>query len=462
MSSMFRGKVRQVHFTGIGGSGMCGIAEVLCNLGFRVTGSDQREGEAVLRLRALGAQIGVGHRAELVHGADVLVRSTAIPATNVELVEAQRLGIPVIPRAEMLAELMRMKYGIAVAGTHGKTTTTSLLSACLQAAGLDPTVVVGGRLNALGANAQLGAGPLFVAEADESDGSFMLLAPTIAVVTNIDPEHLDHYGTFRNLVGTFVDFTNKVAFFGCAVLCLDHPVIQESLGRVRRRIVTYGLNLQADIRGEELGYDGFRSHFAVWKGRHRLGEVHLAMPGVHNVRNALATIAVSLELDIPFPTIVQALENFTGVQRRFTVRAEVAGRTIIDDYGHHPVEIAATLAGAAKGFPKRRIVAVFQPHRYTRVKELMGEFARCFNDASLLIVAPVYAAGEKPIPRVDHRELAKAIRAHGHRNVEVASDLDHALVLLEKYSEPGDLVVTLGAGDVNRLCGQLADRLHGC
>jgi UDP-N-acetylmuramate--alanine ligase len=457
---LFRGKVRHIHFIGIGGSGMCGIAEVMRNLGFHVTGSDRRESDVLARLRSLGAVVWVGQRAEQVIGADVVVKSTAIGADNVEVLEANRRNIAVIPRAEMLSELMRMKYGIAVAGTHGKTTTTSMLAVCMQAAGLDPTVVVGGRLNALGANAALGAGPFLVAEADESDGSFMMLAPTLAVVTNIDPEHLDHYGTFESLVSTFVDFTNKIPFFGCAVVCLDHPVVQrELLPRLKRRVLTYGLNLQADLRGEDLDFEGFRSRFSVWRGDARLGEVKLAMPGVHNVRNALAVIACAQELDIPFETAVAALESFTGVQRRFTVRAEVADRLIVDDYAHHPVEIAATLRGAAGGFPDRRIVAVFQPHRYTRVRDLGSEFCRCFNDAALLLVCPVYPAGEEPIPGVDHLRLADAIRACGHRDVRVAGDLHEALDLLVRETRPGDLVITLGAGDVNRLCPRLATAL---
>lgn len=457
---MFRGKVRRIHFVGIGGSGMCGIAEVLRNMGFDVTGSDLKEGEAVARLRGLGAQVLVGHRADNVVGADVVVRSTAVGLENVEVAEAVRLGIPVIQRAEMLAELMRMKYGLAVAGTHGKTTTTSMLARILRDANLDPTVVIGGRLDAIGSNAALGTGPYLVAEADESDGTFMLLAPTLAVVTNVDPEHLDHYGTFERLEATFVDFVNKVPFYGLAILCLDHPVVQRMLPRVRRRFVTYGLTLQADLRGEEITYDGLRTRFAVWRGRDRLGEVHLGMPGVHNVRNALAAVAGALELDIPFDVAARALEGFTGVQRRFTVRGEAGGRLVVDDYGHHPVEIQATLHAALRGFPQRRLVAVFQPHRYSRVRDLQGDFCRSFNDATQVLVCPVYAAGERPLEGVDHHRLAEGLRSHGHRDVVAVDNLDHAVRVLLETGHPGDVVVTLGAGDVNQVCVRLLERLR--
>ncbi len=456
---MFRGKVRQVHFVGIGGTGMSGIAEVLLNMGFAVTGSDLAAGEAVQRLRGLGAQVCIGHREENVAGADVVVRSTAVRAENVEIVAAARHGIPVIPRAEMLAELMRMKYGLAMAGTHGKTTVTSMLATVLHAAGLDPTVIIGGRLDRFGSNAQLGAGPYLVAEADESDGSFMLLAPTVAVVTNVDPEHLGHYGSFEKLVETFVAFTNKVPFFGYAVLCLDHPVVQRMLPQVRRRVVTYGLSVQADYRGEELEYSAFNSRFAVWRGQDRLGEVRLAMPGVHNVSNALAALATAVELDIPFQVAAQALEGFTGVQRRFTWCGEVAGRLVVDDYGHHPEEIMATLAAARGGFPERRLVAVFQPHRYSRVAQLQDEFARCFNQADEVVVCPIYRAGEAPVPGLDQHSLADAIRACGHRGVVAVDGLDQAVDHLLTSSRPGDLVMTLGAGDVNTVCRGLLDGL---
>ncbi len=461
MIEMFRGKVRQVHFVGIGGTGMCGIAEVLLNMGFEVTGSDLREGEVVQRLRERGARVAIGHAAENVAGADVVVRSTAVKEDNVEIKAAAQHAIPVIRRAEMLAELMRMKHGLAAAGTHGKTTVTSMLATCLHAAKLDPTVIIGGRLDAYGSNAQLGAGPYLVAEADESDGSFMLLAPTVAVVTNVDPEHLDHYGSFDKLVDTFVDFANKVPFYGYSVLCLDHPVVQEMLPRVRRRVVTYGLSVQADYRGEELGYDAFESRFAVWRGAERLGEVNLGMPGVHNVRNALASIATAVELDIPFATAAAALEGFSGIQRRFTLRGEAAGRLVVDDYGHHPEEIDATLGAARRGFPERRVVAVFQPHRYSRISSLRAEFARCFNDADEVVVCPVYRAGEDPVEGLDQDALAAEIRAHGHRKVQAVDSLDQAVEHLVRTGGPGDIVITLGAGDVNTVCHRLLERLGG-
>ncbi len=461
MIEMFRGKVRQVHFVGIGGTGMCGIAEVLLNMGFEVSGSDLREGEVVERLRALGARVAIGHAAENVAGADVLVRSTAVKQDNVEIQAANLLAVPVIRRAEMLAELMRMKHGLAAAGTHGKTTVTSMLATCLHAAGLDPTVIIGGRLDRFGSNAQHGLGPYLVAEADESDGSFMLLAPTVAVVTNVDPEHLDHYGSFDKLVDTFVDFANKVPFYGYAVLCLDHPVVQEMLPRVRRRVVTYGLSVQADYRGEELSYSAFDSRFAVWRGSERLGEVNLGMPGVHNVRNALASVATAVELDIPFDTAAAALEGFSGVQRRFTLRGEAAGRLVVDDYGHHPEEITATLAAARRGFADRRIVAVFQPHRFSRLARLRAEFARCFNQADEVVVCPVYRAGEAPVAGLDQHSVAAEIRAHGHRNVCAVDGLDEAVEHLVATGGAGDIVLTLGAGDVNRVCRDLLERLGG-
>ncbi len=461
MIEMFRGKVRQVHFVGIGGTGMCGIAEVLLNMGFEVTGSDLREGEVVQRLRSLGAKVFIGHSPDNVAGSDVVVRSTAVRPDNVEIQAALQLAIPVIRRAEMLAELMRMKHGLAAAGTHGKTTVTSMLATCLHAAELDPTVIIGGRLDRFGSNAQLGAGPYLVAEADESDGSFMLLAPTVAVVTNVDPEHLDHYGSFEKLVDTFVDFANKVPFYGFAVLCLDHPVVQDMIPRIRRRVVTYGLSVQADYRGEELGYTEFDSHFAVWRESERLGEVRLGMPGVHNVSNALAALATAVELDIPFEIAAAALEGFGGIQRRFTLRGEAGGRLVVDDYGHHPEEISATLAAARRGFPDRRLVAVFQPHRYSRVSRLRAEFARCFNQADEVLVCPVYRAGEQPVEGLDECALESEIRGHGHRQVTAVSDLDQAVAHLVRSGRPGDLVITLGAGDVNRVCRDLLERLGG-
>jgi UDP-N-acetylmuramate--alanine ligase len=445
---------------------MSGIAEVLITQGYTVTGSDMKEGQAVQRLRTLGCTICIGHDPANIQGAHVVVKSTAVPMTNPEISAAESAQIPVIPRAEMLAELMRMKYGLAVAGTHGKTTTTSMLATVMHQAGLDPTVVIGGRLDSMGSSARLGAGEFMVAEADESDGSFMLLAPTVAVITNIDPEHLDHWGSMDALVNGFCEFANKVPFFGFATLCLDHPVVQSLLPRIRRRTVTYGFNAQADVRGENIRFNGIASEVDVrWKGE-PMGKLNLNMPGHHNVSNALASVAVGLELDIPFKRIAEALDGFSGVDRRFSVRAEVdvgEGKpvTIIDDYGHHPTEIRATLQAAANAWTGQRVIAVFQPHRYTRVRDLFDDFVRCFNHATEVVVCPVYRAGEAPIEGIDHHGLAQGMIEHGHRGVSVVEDLDEATTLLSKNRHPGDIVITLGAGDVNRVCTDLEAALNG-
>jgi UDP-N-acetylmuramate--alanine ligase len=460
---MFRGKIQNIHFVGIGGSGMCGIAEVLLTMGFHVTGSDLHAGAAVHRLRGLGSTIQIGHEPEHVLVADVVVKSTAVPMSNPEIVAAERIHIPVIPRAEMLAELMRMKYGLAVAGTHGKTTTTSMLATCLHRAGLDPTIVIGGRLDNIGASARLGQGEYLVAEADESDGSFMLLAPTVAVVTNIDPEHLDHWGSMDALVQGFRDFTSKVPFYGFAALCLDHPVVQSLLPSIRRKVVTYGLGVTADVRGEGIAYDGIHTRFNVRRADELLGEICLDMPGEHNVSNALAAVAVSLELGVPFDQIQAALDGFSGVDRRFSVRADIASPagpiTIVDDYGHHPTEIRATLSGASNAWPDRRIIAVFQPHRYSRVRDLFDSFVQCFNDAAEVVVCPIYPAGETPIEGIDHDRLAEGLVDHGHRHITKVDDLQGATAHLAASVRPGDVVITLGAGDVNTVCTGLAEAL---
>ncbi len=463
---MFRGKVQRIHFVGIGGSGMSGIAEVLITQGYSVTGSDMKEGEAVRRLRSLGGTIFIGHDPKQVEGAHVVVKSTAVPMTNPEIVEAESKQIPVIPRAEMLAELMRMKYGLAIAGTHGKTTTTSMLATCLHGAKLDPTIVIGGRLDSMGSSARLGAGEFLVAEADESDGSFMLLDPTVAVITNIDPEHLEHWGSMDALVDGFCAFANKVPFFGFATLCLDHPVVQGLLPRIRRRTVTYGFNAQADVRGSNVQMQGIAASVDVrWRGE-EMGTIQLNMPGRHNVSNALAAVAVGLELDIPFPEIQSALHGFSGVDRRFSVRARIdAGGeepiVIIDDYGHHPTEIKATLEAAANAWSGRRVTAIFQPHRYTRVRDLFDDFVRCFNHATEVIVCPVYRAGEVPIEGLDHHRLAQGIIEHGHRGVHTVESLEEAAALAAKDRRAGDVVITLGAGDVNRVCSDLEGALRG-
>jgi len=463
---MFRGKVQRVHFVGIGGSGMSGIAEVLLTQGYTVTGSDMKEGQAVRRLRRLGGTIYIGHDPGHVAGAHVVVKSTAVPPTNPEIVAAEAAQIPVIPRAEMLAELMRMKYGLAVAGTHGKTTTTSMLATCMHGAGLDPTIVIGGRLDSMGSSARLGAGEFLVAEADESDGSFMLLDPTVAVITNIDPEHLEHWGSMDHLVDGFCAFANKVPFFGFATLCLDHPVVQSLLPRIRRRTVTYGFNAQADVRGENLVLEGISARVDVrWRGQ-PMGTVQLNMPGQHNVSNALAAIAVGLELDIPFEELARALDGFSGVERRFSVRGEVdlgdgPPVTIIDDYAHHPTELRATLEAAAHAWTGRRVVARLRPHRFTRVRDLFDDFVRCFNHATAVVVCPVYRAGEAPIEGIDHHSLGSGMIEHGHRGVAVVESLDEATRLLASSTQAGDIIITLGAGDVNRVCTELQAALDG-
>ena len=378
-------------------------------------------------------------------------------------------GVPVIPRAEMLAELMRLKYGIAIAGTHGKTTTTSMVATCLHRAGLDPTVVIGGRLNSMGSSARLGAGEFMVAEADESDGSFMLLAPTVAVITNIDPEHMSHWGSVKALVDGFFDFASKVPFFGFAALCVDHPTVRTLVPWMRRRVITYGLSEDAQVRGVPLATAGMASRFAVLHHGRRLGEIELGMPGDHNIANALAAVAIALELDVPFADIQASLHGFTGVDRRFSVRGEVRPDpeappvTVVDDYGHHPVEIAATLSAARDGWPKRRRIAVFQPHRYSRVADHFTEFCRCFDDADEVVVCPIYAAGEKPIPRIHHRRLLDGIRAAHPRGAAAAravESLEEAIDDLARAARPGDLIVTLGAGDVTRICAPLLKRLE--
>jgi UDP-N-acetylmuramate--alanine ligase len=456
---MFK-RYQQIHFVGVGGSGMSGIAEIMSNLGYRVTGSDQRRNEAIERLERLGAKVFIGHEASHVEGAHVIVYSSAVSRDNIEVQVARQRGIPVIARAEMLAELMRLKYGIAVAGTHGKTTTTSMIGAVLAEGRLDPTIVVGGRIRSLGSNARLGQGEYLVAEADESDGSFLKLAPTIAVVTTVDAEHLDHYQTLDAIRDAFVTFVNKVPFYGAAVLCLDQPNIQLLIPRIDRRIVTYGLESGADLVARRLHLSGLTSRFEVFQRGTSLGECTLQVPGRHNVLNALAAVAVALDLEIPFLTVQKALAGFAGVQRRFQVIGQAGNVTVVDDYGHHPVEIRATLAAAKAGFD-RRVVVVWQPHRYTRTLHLYQEFLTSFNQADALVVMDIYGAGEAPIEGVSAADLAEAIRAHGHRDVtylgrDRARVIDHVIDI----SRPGDLVITLGAGDVSHLGPELLRRLE--
>jgi UDP-N-acetylmuramate--alanine ligase len=457
---MFRGRVRHVHFIGVGGIGMSGLAEILRTLEFDVSGSDLRAGENTRALERLGVRIDVGHRAENVEGADVIVYSSAIDNQNPEIVRARVLGVPVISRAEMLAELMRVKYGIAIAGSHGKTTTTSLVATILRAAGFDPTVVVGGRMAALGSNARLGAGDLLVAEADESDGSFLRLTPTIAVVTNIDPEHLDFYGTHEALKEAFVQFTEKVPFYGLAVLCLDHPHVQELLPRMGRRHVTYGLSPQADFHARAVEMKGLSSSFVAYRRGEPLGEFVLRMPGRHNVLNTLAAIAVADELEVPLDVTKQALATFNGVARRFSIIAEVGGVTLVDDYGHHPAEVEATLAAARGAFTGRVIVA-FQPHRYSRTELLFDDFTRAFNNADTLFLVDIYAAGEKAIPGISAERLAEGIAAHGHHAVSHLNDRAALAERIARIAAPGDVVIALGAGDINKILPNIATALQG-
>jgi len=456
---MFK-RYQQIHFVGIGGSGMSGIAEILLNLGYRVTGSDQKRNDAVERLAELGAKIFVGHQASNVEGAHVVVYSSAVSRDNVEVQVARQRQIPTIPRAEMLAELMRLKYGIAVAGTHGKTTTTSMVGAVLAEAHYDPTIVVGGRVTSLGANARLGQGEYLVAEADESDGSFLKLAPTIAVVTTVDAEHLDHYGSLDAIRDAFVAFVNKVPFYGSAVLCLDQPNIQLLIPRIEKRIVTYGLESGADLEARRLRLTGMTSRFEVLQRGSLLGELTLQIPGRHNVLNALAAVGVGLDLEIPFATIQKALAGFSGVQRRFQILGRARGVTVVDDSGHHPAEIRATLAAAKAGFDCR-VLTVFQPHRYTRTLHLRQEFLTAFNQADVLIVMDIYAAGEPVIPGVTAEDLVEGIRSHGHRDVTyLGSDRTRIVEHLREIARTGDLVITLGAGDVSQLGPELLKRLN--
>jgi UDP-N-acetylmuramate--alanine ligase len=453
-------RYQHIHFVGIGGVGMSGIAEILLNLGYKVSGSDQRRTETVERLERLGAKVFIGHAAGNVEGVHVLVYTSAVGADNVEVQAARQRQVPTIARAEMLAELMRLKYGIAVAGTHGKTTTTSMVGAVLAEGRHDPTIVVGGRVTNLGSNARLGQGEYLVAEADESDGSFLKLAPTIAVVTTIDAEHLDHYGSLDAIREAFLTFVNKVPFYGAVVLCLDQPNIQLLLPRVEKRIITYGLESSADLTARHLQPSGMTSRFDVYQHGTRLGECTLQIPGRHNVLNALAAIGVGLDLEVPFATIATALGAFAGVQRRFQIRGTAGGVTVVDDYGHHPAEIRATLAAAKAGFD-RRVVTVFQPHRYTRTLHLRQEFLTAFNQADVLVVMDIYPAGEAPIPGVTAADLAEGIRAHGHRNVTyLGSDRARIVDHVCDISRPGDLVLTLGAGDVSQLGSDILRRLE--
>jgi UDP-N-acetylmuramate--alanine ligase len=457
---MFKKQDTHIHLIGIGGMGMCGIAEVLINLGYRVSGSDARETEITRHLAKLGGEVRYGHKAEHVGDADVVVVSSAIRGYNPEIEAARAKGIPVIQRAEMLGELMRMKYAVAVAGSHGKTTTTTMISTVLMHAGLDPTAVIGGRVNSLGlANARLGQGEYLVAEADESDGSFLKLPPTVAVVTNIDAEHLDHYGTHENVKKAFVDFVNRVPFYGLAVLCMDHPHVQAVLPQVQKRFVTYGEAPQADYRARDIRYEGMHTTYVAWRRAEELGKITIAMPGRHNVLNSLATLAVADFLGVPFEKVAEAFLAFEGVQRRFTVRGEAKGVMVVDDFGHHPMEVRATLQGARAGFKDRRVVCAFQPHRYSRTRDLLEDFATSFNDADVVVLCDVFAAGEAPIPGIDSATLAQMIRNHGHKDVTLVPRRADVAAHLARIVQPGDVVIALGAGDIQLTCGELLTAL---
>jgi UDP-N-acetylmuramate--alanine ligase len=462
-----RDRVKHVHFVGIGGVGMCGIAEVLHNLDFQVSGSDARESANTKRLGELGITVRIGHDAQLVQGADVVVISSAVAASNPEVVAARAAKIPVIPRAEMLGELMRLQRGIAIAGTHGKTTTTSLVASCLAEGGLDPTFVIGGRLNSAGTNARLGRGQYLVAEADESDASFLSLQPFMAVVTNIDADHMATYDNdFGRLKQAFVEFLHHLPFYGLAVVCADDPVVREILPEVHKPLLTYGIEADADIRASDIREDGLKMHFRVtYRGQRDWLEVTLNQPGRHNVLNALAAIAIAHELGVPRDAIARALANFSGIGRRFQINGRVAKNggeiILVDDYGHHPREIAVTVDAAKRGWPERRLVLAFQPHRYTRTHDLLDDFAAVLAELEVVLVTEVYPAGEKPISGADGRALCRAIRARGKVDPIFVPDVNQLPQVLSGLLRANDVLLTMGAGDIGRVAAQLPHALSG-
>jgi UDP-N-acetylmuramate--alanine ligase len=460
------GRTRRIHFVGIGGSGMNGIAELLANLGYEVTGSDAKRSDVTDRLEQLGVRVRMGHAEAHVGTAEVVVVSSAIPAGNPEVSEARRRGVPVIPRAEMLAELMRLRYGIAIAGAHGKTTTTSMVALMLEHAGLDPTAVIGGRLSAFGSNARLGRGEYMVVEADESDRSFLKLSPSIAVITNIDREHMESYGSWENLQQAFADFANKVPFYGAVVACADDGPVRELLPSLTRRVITYALDdRQADVVGRAMRLEAFGSSCEVLQRgpdgvRAELGAMRLRVPGRHNLMNALAAIAVGLEAGVPFPVMAEALGEFRGAERRFQMRGEEKGVMVVDDYGHHPTEIAAVIAAARAGID-RRVVVVFQPHRYSRTSQLMHEFGAALGAADEVVLTDIYSAGEPPIPGVTIEALADAVRATAPCPVHVVKPLEALPAAVAALSRSGDLVVTLGAGSIGTVGERILDAIAG-
>ena len=427
---------------------MSGIAELLINLGYKVSGSDVKSSDITRRLKKLGGIIFEGHRKNQISGADVVVVSSAIDGRNPEVAAAGEMSIPVIPRAEMLAELMRLKYSVAVAGAHGKTSTTSIVASVLEKGGLDPTVVIGGKLKSIGSNALLGQGEFIVAEADESDGSFLKMSPTIAVVTNIDREHLDFYEDLDDIKNAFLSFIDRVPFYGLAVLCLDNEPIQKLIPKIRKRFTTYGMSTQADFQAKNVEFEGLKSRFSIRHNGKLLGDITLNLPGIHNVYNSMASIAVGIELDIDFEVIRTALETVEGVQRRLEIKGEINWITVVDDYGHHPTEIKVTLQAAKESWPDRRKVVVFQPHRYTRTRALFDDFTRAFYQSDVLVVLPVYAAGEKKIEGVESDLMCEEIRAHGHKLVICKKSIKGAVSHLKNVLKPGDILLTLGAGDV--------------
>ncbi len=454
-------KTKHIHFVGIGGIGMSGIAELLLNLGYKVSGSDLGSTAITQNLARLGGTIYQGHRSEMIEGANVVVTSSAIPPDNPEVVKAKASNVPVIMRAEMLAELMRLKkFGIAIAGSHGKTSTTSMVSWMLAYAGLDPTIVIGGKVDALGGNAKLGEGEFLVAEADESDGSFLKLSPVVEVITNIDLEHLDYYRDLDHIKATFLQFIDKIPFYGAAVVCLDDESIADILPAIKKRTITYGLTPQSDIYGEDISWQEGRVHFTVRNAAGVLGRLDIAPPGIHNVYNALAVVCVGLELDLPFDKIQGALQSFAGVQRRMQQKGEIDGITVVDDYGHHPTEIRATLAAIKQAWPEKRLVVLFQPHRYSRTKALFSQFQTCFHKADYLVMTDIYAASEKPLEGVSSEALLAAAAQHGQRRTRYINRVETMAAELLPILKKGDLVLTLGAGNIVRVGEELLDLLR--
>lgn len=439
---------------------MSGIAEVLINQDYEVSGSDQRKSSVTDHLESLGADIQFNHQSENVKDKHVVVVSSAIKENNPEVKAAREQMIPVIPRAEMLAELMRMKHGIAIAGTHGKTTTTSLVATVLAGGNLDPTVIVGGKIKNMGGHAKLGQSKLLVAEADESDGSFLKLSPTLAVVTTLDEEHMDYYQDMEHMKSAFLEFLNKVPFYGSAILCMDDPNLQSLLPKIEKRTVTYGLKTQADYTAREISVEGLKTNFTVFHQGKKLGRISSSSLGNHNVCNTLAAVAAGMELNMDFPAIANSLKSFSGVQRRFEILQQSDSLIIVDDYGHHPAEIQATLATAKTVWPERRLVVVFQPHRYSRTQHLLESFYSSFNDADKLILLDIYAAGEKPIDGIHSRKMAQGIREFGHKNVDHVENIEDVIPHLKNSLQPGDVVLTLGAGNIGELAHKLTAQFH--